>query len=166
MKWAPAASGIDLASEAARLAWARPFTPVPRLISHDSDETGSWIVTDALPGENAAASRWKAQPQIAVRAVGEGLRAMHESLPVDSCPFSWTAEDRLAAIRRQVSDGRLDPASWPSAHEPLSTNRALEPLADIPPADLLVVCHGDSCAPCDHPSASPSPHPPSHTVRT
>jgi kanamycin kinase len=147
VKWAPAASGIDLASEAVRLAWARPFTPVPQLISHDSDGTGSWLVTVALPGENAAASRWKAQPQTAVRAIGEGLRAMHESLPVDSCPFSWTAEDRLAGIRRQVSDGRLDPASWPSSREPLSTDGALDLLADIPSVDSLVVCHGDSCAP-------------------
>jgi kanamycin kinase len=147
VKWAPSASGIDLASEAARLAWARPFTPVPQLISQGSDETGSWIVTVALPGENAAASRWKAQPQTAVRAIGKGLRAMHESLPVDSCPFSWAAEDRLVGIRRQVSDGRLGQASWPSAREPLSAGRALELLADIPPADLLVVCHGDSCAP-------------------
>ena len=72
---------------------------------------------------------------------------MHESLPVDSCPFSWAAEDRLVGIRRQVSDGRLGQACWPSAREPLSAGRALELLADIPPADLLVVCHGDSCAP-------------------
>jgi kanamycin kinase len=105
------------------------------------------MVTAALPGQNAAASRWKAQPQTAVRAIGQGLRAMHESLPVGSCPFSWAAEDRLAVLRRQVIEGRIDPVWWPSDRQPVSTARALELLAGVPPIDRLVVCHGDSCAP-------------------
>jgi len=98
VKWTPAVSGIDLGKEAARLVWAAPFIPVPRLLSHGRDEAGSWIVTAALPGQNAAAPRWKADPQTAVAAIGEGLRAMHGALPVPSCPFSWSAEDRLAEI--------------------------------------------------------------------
>lgn len=32
-------------------------------------------------------------------------------------------------------------------HRHLSVSRALDLLAEIPPADELVVCHGDSCAP-------------------
>ena len=147
VKWAPTASGIDLGAEASRLSWALPFTPVPQPISEGNDSTGSWLVTAALSGQNAVASRWKAEPQTAVRAIGEGLRAMHESLPVNSCPFSWAAEDRLADIRRQINEGSLDSTWWPSAEQPLATGRALELLADIPPTDQLVVCHGDSCAP-------------------
>jgi kanamycin kinase len=30
-----------------------------------------------------------------VTAIGAGLRAMHEALPVEACPYSWSAEDRL-----------------------------------------------------------------------
>jgi kanamycin kinase len=120
---------------------------VPRLVSRGSDEDGSWLVTAALPGQDAASARWKAQPQAAVRAIGEGLRAMHESLPVAACPFSWAAGDRLADLRRQVSDGRTDPVCWPSPGGPLDTGRVLERLGRIPPPDRLVVCHGDSCAP-------------------
>ncbi len=33
------------------------------------------------------------------------------------------------------------------AGQPLGISRALALLADIPPVDRLVVCHGDSCAP-------------------
>ena len=105
------------------------------------------LVTAAIPGQNAASSRWKAKPQIAVRAIGEGLRSMHESLPVNRCPFSWSADDRLAELRRRVSEGRIDPTWWPAAGPPLRTGRVLDLLAETPPVDQLVVCHGDSCAP-------------------
>jgi kanamycin kinase len=147
VKWTPSSSGIELGKEAARLAWAAPFTPVPRLLSQGRDEAGSWIVTAALPGQNAVTPRWKAEPRTAVTAIGEGLRAMHDALPVGACPFSWTAEDRLAEIHGRVAEERIDPASWHEVHQPLGVSPALALLADIPPADQLVVCHGDSCAP-------------------
>jgi aminoglycoside phosphotransferase len=147
VKWAPAASGIDLAAEAARLRWAVSFTPVPQLLAQDADDEGSWIVTAALPGTFAVADRWKAEPATAVAAIGEGLRALHEAAPVDDCPFSWRAEDRLADTRRRAAAGLIDPACWHEDHQPLGIDRALDLLADIPPAGRLVVCHGDSCAP-------------------
>ena len=49
---------------------------------------------------------------MAVRAIGAGLRKLHEALPVDDCPFG--------------------PPPW---------------VTDSLPADRLVVCHGDACAP-------------------
>jgi len=147
VKWTPAASGIDLAGEAARMAWAVTFTPVPRVIGQGADEAGSWIITAALPGQSAVTPRWQSDPAIAVTAIGEGLRAMHDALPVPACPFSWTAADRLADARRRTRAGRIDPADWHEDHQPLGIGRALDSLADIPPLDRLVVCHGDACAP-------------------
>jgi aminoglycoside phosphotransferase len=147
VKWTPAASGISLADEAARMAWAGAFTPVPRVIGQGADEAGSWLVTSPLPGQSAVMPRWQADPAAAVTAIGEGLRALHEALPARACPFSWMAADRLADARRRAGDGRIDPAGWDEEHRPLGTARALGLLADIPPADRLVVCHGDACAP-------------------
>jgi len=147
VKWAPAASGIELGEEAARLSWARAFAPVPRLLDQGADDEGSWIVTAPLPGENAVAARWKAQPRTAVTAIGEALRAIHEALPVKRCPFSWTAEDRLIDARQRAREDRIDPALWHPIHRSLGVDRALELLADVPPIDERVVCHGDSCAP-------------------
>src|SRR5205807_9475432 len=94
VKWAPAGSGIDLAAEAARMRWAAAFTPVPQLLAHGPDDTGSWLVARALPGEMAVADRWQARPAAAVTAIGEGLRAMHDALPAGRCPFSWGAAGR------------------------------------------------------------------------
>jgi hypothetical protein len=118
---------------------AAPFTPVPQLLGQGSDQAWAWIVTAALPGRNAVDTRWKAEPRIAVAAMGEGLRVMHEALPVRACPFWWTAADRLAEIRVRAGEGRIDPASWDEAHQPLGISRALALLADIPAADQAVV---------------------------
>ncbi|GAA5165127.1 MULTISPECIES: aminoglycoside 3'-phosphotransferase [Amycolatopsis] len=128
VKWTPAGSGIDLAAEAVRLRWAAEFTTVPHVLGEGADETGSWIVTRGLTGRSAVDDHWKRDPATAVRAIGAGLRALHDTLPVAGCPFDWSAEARLENARTRAA-----------AH--------LDVLADIPPVDRLVVCHGDACAP-------------------
>jgi kanamycin kinase len=147
VKWAPAGSGLDLAAEAARLAWAGAFTPVPRILGQGLDEAGSWIVTSPLAGEMAVTDRWRARPRTAVTAIGEGLRALHEALPAGQCPFDWSAAGRLSDARRRAALGLVDPSGWHEDHQGLTVERALDLLADVPPADRLVVCHGDGCAP-------------------
>lgn len=147
VKWTPRTSGIDLTAEAVRLTWASAFSPVPQVLAQGSDNTGAWIVTAALPGENAVSNRWRADPGRAVRAIGEGLRALHEALPVESCPFSWSAAERVEDAHRRAAAGRIDPAVWHEEHQPLTVRRALHVLADAPPVDQLVVCHGDACSP-------------------
>jgi aminoglycoside phosphotransferase len=147
IKWSPVASRIDLTAEAERLTWAAPFHPVPRVLAHGADASGSWLVTAALPGDRATRKNWAADPATAVRALGASLRALHEALPVAACPFSWSAGDRLADARRQAAAGRIDPHDWHEIHQRLSVTDALLLAADIPPADRLVVCHGDACAP-------------------
>jgi kanamycin kinase len=147
VKWAPAGSGIDLAAEAVRMSWAVAFTPVPRLLAQGVDDSGSWLVSSALPGEMAVTDRWKEQPRVAVTAIGEGLRAMHDALPTGRCPFSWSTAGRLREIGERAAAGMLDPSCWHPDHQGLSVETALELLAEPPPVDKLVVCHGDSCAP-------------------
>jgi kanamycin kinase len=147
IKWAPAGSGLDLAGEAARLSWARRFHPVPDPLAWGQDEAGSWLVTAALPGENAASQRWRSDPATAVAAIGQGLRALHDNLPLTLCPFTWSAAQRVAEARASAAAGTLDPTAWHLGHHGLTTAEALARAADIPPPDQLVVCHGDSCAP-------------------
>jgi kanamycin kinase len=147
VKWTPAGSGIDLRREADRLAWAARWTAVPRLLDRGADAEGSWIVTAGLPGETAVGERWKARPAVAVQAIGRGLRALHDALPIGECPFSWSAEERLADVRRRAAAGQLDPAPLHPDHQHLDLDQALELVADPPPVDRLVVCHGDACAP-------------------
>jgi kanamycin kinase len=146
-KWAPAGSPLDLAAEAARMTWAVAYTPVPRVLDLAADGEGSWLVTAALPGHNAVSQRWLADPRAAVTAIGKGLRAMHDAMPVTRCPFSWMAQDRIAAAQRAAAAGRLDTSDWAPEHSELGIEGALAQVQHVPPADELVVCHGDACAP-------------------
>src|ERR1700722_1284774 len=147
IKWTPVGSCPDLGAEADRLAWASPFHPVPEPLAGGADASGSWLVTTPLPGENAVSPRWKADPATAVTAIGAGLRALHDALPVGACPFSWSAEDRLTDARKQAAASQLRSASWHESHHQLSVGAALHLAAAIPPVDQLVVCHGDACPP-------------------
>jgi kanamycin kinase len=124
-KWNPVGTTVSLAAERERLAWAWPYHPVPEVLDYAADDAGELLVTRALPGESAVAERWRAEPRTAARAIGEGLRALHEQLPTGDCPFSWSAAERLA---RRAPAARVE-------------------LGAPPPVDRLVVCHGDACAP-------------------
>jgi kanamycin kinase len=147
IKWAPAGSGLDLSREAGRLRWASSFLAVPRVLDHGSDDNGTWLVTAGVPGDNAVSARWRAEPKTAVTAIGEGLRVLHDTLPVNDCPYSWSTEARIADAHQRAAQGGLDPADWHPDHRSLEIPAALR-IADRPPeVDQLVVCHGDACAP-------------------
>lgn len=123
-KWAPAGVALDLAAEVPRMRWAAAFTVVPEVLAQGADGDGSWLLTRGLPGDTAVAARWRARPEVAVPALGRGLRALHEVLPVTGCPFDWSVPFRLAQAVGPTAD-----------------------LLDPPPVDRLVVCHGDACSP-------------------
>ncbi|WOF23428.1 aminoglycoside 3'-phosphotransferase [Microbacterium betulae] len=128
IKWGPHDAETSMAAEAERLAWAGRWLRVPRVLAGGTDPTHEWLVTEALDGESAVSARWLDDPATAVRAVGEGLRALHERLPVDGCPWSWRVPDRIAAAGERGI-------------------RVPDRLRDHPPVDRLVVCHGDACCP-------------------
>ena len=146
VKWSP--PGFSLSPEVERLRWAVTYAAVPRVLDHGADSTGEWMVTAGLPGRSAVDDRWIAEPGTAVRAIGSGLRALHEAVPVADCPFDWSAEVRTTVARRKAAAGELDQAGWPPELPRVDgIAEALDVLADVPPVDRAVVCHGDACAP-------------------
>lgn len=150
LKWSPPGGDVDLGEEVRRLEWAVRYARVPRVLAQGSDSQGSWFLTAGLPGRSAVDDRWMKDPATAVRALGAGLRTLHESLPVADCPFDRSVEIRLARARQNAAAGRIDLADW---HQEIrdrvsSVEEALESAGrDIPPVDRLVVCQGDTCAP-------------------
>jgi len=147
VKWAPAGVlGLDLAAEAARLAWVGDRTPVPRVLDHGSDADGAWLVTQAVPGRSAVEARETGDAAGAATAIGRGLRALHEALPVASCPFTWSVADRVANADARLARGD-GPAQWFPEHRGIPVAEARARLDDVPAVDRLVVCHGDACVP-------------------
>ncbi|MEO1063417.1 MAG: aminoglycoside 3'-phosphotransferase [Actinomycetota bacterium] len=150
VKWAPPAQRAELDAEVERLTWAAPFVRVPEVLDHgaDDDTGGAWMLTALIEGESAVEDRWLADPEPAVRAVGAGLRTLHDSLPVADCPFGWSLADRRADAHRRAAAGLIDPARW---HEDLADLSLADALALIDALDEdaadVVVCHGDACAP-------------------
>jgi kanamycin kinase len=138
---------VDLDAEIQRLRWAGQYIVVPRVIRQGADDEGSWFLSAGLRGTTAVDERWTREPATAVRAIGAGLRALHDALPVDDCPFEWSAQDRVARANGYAAAATMDPSKWHESHQHLTVERGLELLADIPPVDKLVVCHGDACSP-------------------
>ena len=127
IKHGPRNAETSFAGEARRLEWAARHIVVPQVIEVGADETHEWLVTATLAGRSAVDPRWVADPPAAVRAVGEGLRALHDALPVDECPFDWSVPSRIA---NAAGRGIRLPGSMTAP----------------PPIDRLVVCHGDAAA--------------------
>ncbi|MDT0158077.1 aminoglycoside 3'-phosphotransferase [Microbacterium sp. ARD32] len=128
IKWGPRNDEWNLRDEAERMSWAGRWIRVPEVIDQGQDATHEWLVTKAIDGQSAVHPLWEARPEISVRAVGEGLRALHDALPVDQCPWDWAVESRIAnAAARGI--------------------RVPERFHDAPPIDRLVVCHADACCP-------------------
>lgn len=146
VKWSPTSAGLDLRHEAERLAWAAPWTPVPRVLDAGEDEAGQWLVTAALEASSAVVPRWQARPETAARAIGAGLRALHDALPVAHCPFTWSVEERVARAEARFAAGE-GPETWAAEHLHLTVAEARARLADVPDLTGPVVCHGDACAP-------------------
>lgn len=120
VKWNPRTTGIDLAREAGRLRWLDGRHPAPRVLEYGADDDAEWLVTAALPGSLAVGDRWRARRPEAIRAIADGLHAIH-AIPIDSVPPGFRTE------------------TW-VVREPAS-------LGPRPPVTDPVLVHGDACAP-------------------
>ena len=114
----------DFAEEARRLRWAARYVAVPQVLGRRPCRTTALRLAAhpraARPVRGTP--RWLAAPDVAVRAIGAGLRTLHDRLPVPSCPFDWSAT-RTAGLADAGTRARL---------------------GEPPPVDRLVVCHGDA----------------------
>ncbi|MGF3055488.1 phosphotransferase [Microbacterium sp. YY-01] len=122
-KWNPLTTGESLADEAERLAWLAGKHPAPQVVALTSDAAGEVLLTHALAGDSAVSARWQHEPETALRALGHGLRQLHE-VAIDQCPYSWRVEERQRHATTTAVVG-----------------------AEPPSIDKLVLCQGDPCAP-------------------
>jgi kanamycin kinase len=149
LKVAPPDLEPPLDLEATRLRWARAHLPVPQVRGTGPTASGgAWMLTDALPGEDATRSPLTSHPDRLVPALARGLRRFHAT-PIEPCPFSLRLPDALALAEDRVRRGIVIPARhFHPEHAHLSAADALrELLRTQPSTEDLVVCHGDYCLP-------------------
>jgi kanamycin kinase len=93
-----------LVAEAERLRWAVAYLVVPRVLASGE----GWLHTAGLAGRSAVDPRWVADPRTAARAIGAGLRVLHDALPIDECPFGpppWVTRAAGSVERLVVCHG-------------------------------------------------------------
>jgi len=130
----------DLVGEGARLSWLREHgIPAAEVL----ECRPGLLVTAEVPGRSAA-EEWspESRPRV-VEALADLARALH-SLPIGECPFdrrlAVTIPEALAAAV-DLDDLDDERAGW------TRDELAAQLLATRPPAEDLVVCHGDLCLP-------------------
>lgn len=127
VKWDPAGSPESLVDECERLTWLSARHPAPEVVALRRTADGDLLATRSLPARSAVDPVWRVRPAEALRALGAGLRTLHD-LPVRDCPWRWDVPTRVEAAAREGI-------------------RVPDALRDAPEIDRLVVCHGDACAP-------------------
>lgn len=135
LRWAP-----TLEAESVRLGWTAAYLTVPRVLS-----TGTgWLHTAGLAGSSAVAPRWLRDPRTAARAIGAGLRLIHDTLPVDDCPFgppSWVTDqtdvDRMVVCHGDACapNTLIDDEGHPCGHVDLGELGVADRWADLAVAD-------------------------------
>ncbi|WP_223881072.1 aminoglycoside 3'-phosphotransferase [Nesterenkonia ebinurensis] len=78
---------VNLGAEAERLVWARRFAPVPEVLKFEENDAAAWLLTAGIQALPALHRQWLSEPETAVGAIASGLRRLHDSLPVEDCPF-------------------------------------------------------------------------------
>jgi kanamycin kinase len=137
-----------LRGESERMVWAAPYLPVPKVVALDEDGGSSILLTEALPGRDATHPAWRSDVAALVAALGRGLRAFHDTVGEEWCPFRFDVERALDHVARRVAADDVNPAGFHEEHRHLSPAQALAELVASAPADEdLVVCHGDYCPP-------------------
>ena len=76
-----------LEAEFERLRWAAAYVLVPQVLGAATVPQRVPAAHRRTPGRSAVAPPWMADPGTAARAIGAGLRVLHDALPVDDCPF-------------------------------------------------------------------------------
>jgi kanamycin kinase len=138
-----------LPAEAARTQWAGAYLlPVPEVIEAGTDGTVDWLITVGITGRPGTDPDVGDVRRVVV-ALAEGLRRLHDTAPVDACPFDFRLPAAMAHARGRVAAGLVDPAEdFDEDHRHLDPEAALGELERLrPDGEDLVVCHGDYCPP-------------------
>ncbi len=135
----------DIAAEAARLDWLAGRLPVPRVRHFVRVPGQAYLLTEAVPGQNAYACL-EEHPDRGTELVAElarFLRVVH-ALPLADCPFHAGHELQMADARRNVEAGRVNTEDFDEERQGWTPEEVWADMVSLLPLPSeRVVTHGD-----------------------
>jgi aminoglycoside 3'-phosphotransferase-1 len=145
VKHGTGAVGDGIMAEAARLDWLAGRLPVPRLRHFVRVPGEAYLLTEAVPGQNAYACL-EQHPEHAAEIVAElarFLRVVH-ALPLADCPFHAGHELEMAEARRNVDAGRVNADDFDEERQGWPAEQVWAEMVGLLPLPFeRVVTHGD-----------------------
>jgi len=136
----------DITAEMVRLEWLAGRLPVPRVRHFVRSPGEAYLLTTAVPGQNAYAYLVEHPERTAetVAALARFLRTLH-ALPLADCPFHAGHELRLADARRNIAAGQVAADDFDEERAGWTPEQVWgEMVALLPLPFDRVVTHGDS----------------------
>jgi aminoglycoside 3'-phosphotransferase II len=132
----------DLEREHARLLWAAPRLPVPRVLGFAAEAGREYLLLDELPGTPIELAT-EASVAERVAHLARTMRSLHRT-PIAGCPFDARVRERLVDAEANVRAGKVDESDFDPERLGRSATSILAELRAWPafPEDL-VVAHGD-----------------------
>ncbi|MGW5054881.1 aminoglycoside 3'-phosphotransferase [Actinokineospora sp. NPDC004072] len=129
--------GGEAVDEHERLRWLDGRVPVAEVVAC----ADAWLVLADVQAPSLQAA--PVDPAATGAAMGRTLRALH-AIPVAGCPFDAGRDAAIAAARRNVAAGRVDPEDFDADHAGCTPEELLDRLVRLrPAAEDAVVAHGD-----------------------
>lgn len=138
----------SLAGERDRCVWLRERdVAVPEVVDYGADRGVEWMLTAALPGDDATTPHYLADPQVTVPLLAAGLRSFHNVDPA-GCPFDYRMPVAVDHAAGRVAAGAVSAYGFHDVHDGLTPATALARLQELNVEECQpVVCHGDYTPP-------------------
>ena len=141
------APGVDTTAEARRLEWLHGRLPVPGVVAFVDEPAASYLLMTALPGLDATAPTFLAEPERLVRLLAQGLCRIH-ALPMEDCPFDHRLDAEIARAEARLRHRQVDETDFDQQRQGQRAADLFQTLRlTRPGAEDLVFTHGDYCLP-------------------
>jgi kanamycin kinase/aminoglycoside 3'-phosphotransferase-2 len=136
----------DLRRELERLQWLAGRGVVPDVLAFAQNDTHDFLVTRALPGDNAVNVARDRIPAL-IDLMAEAFRTLHAK-SLDTCPFDATADTLIAQAAMRLDAGSVDTDDFDLERRGRDPHELFAELLTLRPrTEDLVFTHGDLCLP-------------------
>lgn len=128
------------------LNWLASRTAVPKVLEFGNQEGLAFLLTEALPGTNAAEAPERLWLRISQR-LALHLHQLH-SLDPEECPFDRNLDRVIPIAAKRAAAGHVDESDFDPERTGSTALELLDSLyRERPQSEEIVVAHGDACLP-------------------